>query len=49
MDKIYKLELKSGLNVVELNVIIEKAKKIINKLGKSVVLDIFANCSDLCQ
>ena len=25
------------------------ANKIINKQGKSVMLDFFANCSDLCQ
>ena len=29
--------------------IIETANKIINKQGKSVMLDFFANCSDLCQ
>ena len=29
--------------------IIETANKIINKQGKSVRLDFFANCSDLCQ
>ena len=29
--------------------IIETADKIINKQGKSVMLDFFANCSDLCQ
>ena len=31
------------------NIIIETANKIINKQGKSVMLDFFANCSDLCQ
>ena len=30
-------------------VIIETADKIMNKQGKSVMLDFFANCSDLCQ
>ena len=30
-------------------VINETANKIINKQGKSVMLDFFANCSDLCQ
>ena len=40
MDKTYKLELKSGLNKVEHNEIIETASKIINKQGK--------NCGDLC-
>ena len=29
--------------------IIETANKIINKQGKSVMLDFFAYCSDLCQ
>ena len=29
--------------------IIETANKIINKQGKSVMLDFFANCGDLCQ
>ena len=29
--------------------IIETANKIINKQGKSVMLDFFANRSDLCQ
>ena len=29
--------------------IIETANKILNKQGKSVMLDFFANCSDLCQ
>ena len=29
--------------------IIETADKIINKQGKSVMLDFFANSSDLCQ
>ena len=29
--------------------IIETANKIINKQDKSVMLDFFANCSDLCQ
>ena len=32
-----------------INVIIETADKIINKQGKSIMLDFFANCSDLCQ
>ena len=41
MEKIYKLELKSGRNVVEHNVIIETANKIINKQAKSVMLDFF--------
>ena len=31
-----------------INVIIKTANKIINKQGKSVMLDFFANCSDLC-
>ena len=31
------------------NVIIETANKIINKQSKSVMLDFFTNCSDLCQ
>ena len=31
------------------NIIIEMAKKIINKQDKSVMLDFFTNCSDLCQ
>ena len=31
------------------NIIVEKANKIINKQGKSVMLDFFINCSDLCQ
>ena len=31
------------------NTIIETADKIINKQGKSVMLDFFTNCSDLCQ
>ena len=48
MEKIYELELKSGQNVVRHNVIIETADKIINKQGKSVMLDFFASCSDLC-
>ena len=39
-EKTYQLELKSGLNKVERNVIIETASKIINKQGK--------NCGDLC-
>ena len=30
------------------NIIIETANKIINNQGKSVMLDFFANCSDLC-
>ena len=30
-------------------IIIEKANKFINKQGKSVMLDFFTNCSDLCQ
>ena len=29
--------------------IIKTADKIINKQGKSVMLEFFANCSDLCQ
>ena len=29
--------------------IIETANKIVNKQGKSVLLDFFTNCSDLCQ
>ena len=41
MEKICKLELKSGRNVVEHNVIIETANKIINKQAKSVMLDFF--------
>ena len=41
MEKIYKMEFKSGQNVVEHNVIIETASKIINKQGKSVKLDFF--------
>ena len=41
MEKIYKLELKSGRNMVEHNVIIETANKIINKQAKSVMLDFF--------
>ena len=43
MEKIYSLKLKSGLNVLEHNVIIAKANKIINKQGKSVMLDFFYN------
>ena len=43
MEKIYKLELNSGLSVVEHNVIIETAIKILNKHGKSVMLDFFRN------
>ena len=31
------------------NIINETANKIINKQGKSVMLDFFTNCSDLCQ
>ena len=31
------------------NIIIETAKEIINKQGKSAMLDFFGNCSDLCQ
>ena len=31
------------------NIVIEKANEIINKQGKSAMLDFFANCSDLCQ
>ena len=31
------------------NIIIETANKIINKQGKSVMLDFFTNFSDLCQ
>ena len=34
--------------MVEHNLIIETANKIINKQGKSVMLDFFTNCSDLC-
>ena len=49
MEKIYKVQIKSGWNVLEHNLIIEKANKIINKQGKSVMLDFFTNCSDLCQ
>ena len=49
MENIRKLELKSGYNVVEHNVIIKIAHKIINKQCKSVMLDFFTNCSDLCQ
>ena len=30
------------------NIIIETANRIINKKGKSVMLDFFTNCSDLC-
>ena len=41
MEKTYKLEIKSGLNKVEHNVIIETASKIINKKGK--------NSSGLCK
>ena len=41
MEKIYKLELQSGRNVVEHNVIIETANKIINNQAKSVMLDFF--------
>ena len=43
MEKIYKLELKSGqiTYVVEHNVIIDAAIKIINKQGKTVMLDYF--------
>ena len=29
--------------------VIETPNKIINKQGKSAMLDFFANCSDLCQ
>ena len=39
MEKIYKLELKSALNVVEHNVIIETANKSINKQVSCVMLD----------
>ena len=49
MEKIYKMELKSVQNVVEHNVIIETANKIIKKQGKSVKLDFLTNSSDLCQ
>ena len=35
--------------MVEHNLIIETANKIINKQGKSVMLDFFTNFSDLCQ
>ena len=31
------------------NIVNEAANKIINKQGKSVMLDFFTNCSDLCQ
>ena len=31
------------------SVIIETANRTINKQGKSVMLDVFANCNDLCQ
>ena len=31
-----------------INVVIEAANKVINKQGKSVMLDFFASCSDLC-
>ena len=31
------------------NIIIETVNKIINKQGKSVMLDFSTNCSDLCQ
>ena len=41
MEKIYKLEFNSGLSVVEHNVIIDTAIKILNKHGKSVMLDFF--------
>ena len=30
-------------------IIIETANKIINKQSKSVMLDLFTNCRDLCQ
>ena len=30
-------------------IIIETANKIINTQGKSIMLDFFTNCSDLCQ
>ena len=30
------------------NIIIETANEIIHKQGKSVMLDFFTNCSDLC-
>ena len=39
IERILKLELKSGQKVIEHNVIIETAHKIINKQGKSVMLD----------
>ena len=48
-EKIYKVQIKSGWNVVEHNLIFETANKIINKQGKSVMLDFFTNCSDFCQ
>ena len=35
--------------ILRRNIIIETANKIINKQGKSVMLDFFTNCSDLCQ
>ena len=41
MEKFYKLQIKSGLNVVEHNLIIETAHKIVNKGGKSIMLDFF--------
>ena len=41
MEKIYKLELQSGRNVVEHNVIIKTANKIITTQAKSVMLDFF--------
>ena len=41
MERIYKLELKSGSNVVKHDLIIKTVHKIINKQGKSVMLDFF--------
>ena len=42
--------LSSGQKVIpRRNIIKEVANKIINKQGKSVMLDFFTNCSDLCQ
>ena len=48
VEKFYKLQIKSGQNVVEHNLIIETAHKIVNKWGKSIMLDFFTNCGDLC-
>ena len=38
-----------SLDISEVDVIIETANKIINKQGKSAMLDFFGNCNDLCQ